>query len=109
MNPSLATLLWALGILGLFYLNRDKSVHTSRALWIPVIWFWILGSRSVSMWLGGGVPPTTTVDAVMDGSPIDAFVFQLLLASGLVILARRGNRSLSVMKANGPIVLYFSF
>jgi exopolysaccharide production protein ExoQ len=108
MNPSLATLVYALGIVGLFYLNRDKSDHTSRALWIPVIWFWIIGSRAVSVWLGGA-PPTQTVGAQADGNPIDALIFQLLLASGLVVLARRGHRPLSAMAANWPIVWYFAY
>ena len=110
MNASLATLAYALGIVGLFYLNRDKSVHTSRALWIPVVWFWILGSRAVSLWLAGGVPTSgASADALMDGSPIDAVVFQLLLVSGLVVLARRGNRCLSLLAANWPIVWYFAY
>jgi exopolysaccharide production protein ExoQ len=108
MNPSLATLVYAFGAAGLFYLNRDKSAHTSRALWIPVIWFWILGSRSVSTWLGGGYV-ATSADVMMEGSPTDALVFQVLLASGVAVLARRGNRPLSVMRANWPIVWYFSF
>ena len=108
MNTSLATLLYALGILGLFYLNRDKSAHTSRALWIPVIWFWILGSKAVSLWLSGSTA-VPTADALMEGSPLDALVFQLLIASGLAALVRRGQRSLSVMKANWPIVLYFLY
>jgi exopolysaccharide production protein ExoQ len=108
MNPSLATLLYALGIAGLFYLNRDKSAHTSRALWIPVIWFWILGSRAASVWLGGGVAKASA-DQMMDGSPTDAFVFLVLLVGGLAVLAHRGNRPLSVMAANWPIVLYFLY
>jgi exopolysaccharide production protein ExoQ len=108
MNPSLATLVYALAILGLFYLNRDKSAHTSRALWIPVIWFWILGSRAVSIWLSGA-PAVPTVGALMDGSPTDALVFQVLLAGGLAVLARRGQRSLSVMKANWPIIWYLVY
>ena len=107
MNPALASLIYALGIGGLFYLNRDKSIRTSRALWMPVIWFWILGSRAVSIWLGGA--PAQTVDAVMDGSPIDALVFQLLLAGGVAVLVRRRHRSLSVLKANWPIVWYFLY
>ena len=110
MNASLATLVYALGIVGLFYLNRDKSVHTSRALWIPVIWFWILGSRAVSLWLAGGIPTSgASADTLMDGSPIDAVVFQLLLVSGLTVLARRGNRCLSLLAANWPIVWYFAY
>jgi O-antigen ligase len=110
MNPSLATLLYALGILGLFYLNRDKSAKTSRALWIPVIWFWILGSRAVSIWLGmAPIATTANASVMMDGSPIDAFVFMLLLAGGWAGLARRGHRALSVMADNWPIVLYFAY
>jgi O-antigen ligase len=107
MNHSLATLLYALGIGGLFYLNRDKSAHTSRALWIPVIWFWITGSRAVSVWLGGGFSASS--DQMMDGSPTDAFVFLVLLVGGLAVLARRGHRPLSVMAANWPIILYFLY
>lgn len=111
MNPSLATLVYALGIVGLFYLNRDKSAHTSRALWIPVIWFWILGSRAVSVWLGGGAPPDApNADALLEGSPLDAFVFQSLLASGLaVLLTRRRKRVLLLITANWPIVWYFCY
>jgi exopolysaccharide production protein ExoQ len=108
MNASLATLVCTVGIAGLFYLNRDKSAHTSGALWIPVIWFWILGSRTVSVWFGGGLA-SRTVDAQADGTPIDAFIFQVLLASGLVVLAHRRHRSLSTMAANWPIVWYFAF
>ena len=109
MNPTLAALVYTLGIAGLFYLNRDKSVRTSRGLWIPVIWLWILGSRGVSVWLAGGQYSTSSAEELMDGSPIDALVFQLLIAGGLAVLVRRGPRSLSVMKANWPIVLYFSY
>ena len=75
MNPSLATLVYLLGICGLFYLNRDESAYTSKALWIPVIWFWILGSKAISVWLGGA-SSATSADALLEGSPLDAFVFQ---------------------------------
>jgi exopolysaccharide production protein ExoQ len=108
MTPSLATLIYALGIAGLFYLNRDKSAHTSRALWIPVVWFWILGSRAVSLWLGLA-PVDPVASTMMDGSPIDALVFLLLLVGAWAVLARRGHLSLSVMATNWPIVLYFLY
>jgi len=104
MNPSIARLLFAVGIAGLFYLNRDKSVRTSRALWIPVIWLWIIGSRSVSLWLSGASPNPSA-----EGTSTDTLVYSLLLASGVVLLARRGQRTLSVAVASWPIVLYFLF
>jgi exopolysaccharide production protein ExoQ len=111
MNPSLATLVYALGIAGLFYLNRDKSARTSGALWIPVIWFWILGSRAVSIWLGlsSASKSAAMATVMMDGSPIDAFIFQALLACALVVLVRRGPRCVSLMRANWPIVWYFLY
>jgi exopolysaccharide production protein ExoQ len=108
MNSSLATVAYALVILGLFYLNRETAAQASRALWIPVIWFWILGSRAVSVWLGLN-SATVTADQLMDGSPLDALVFGILLAGGLTVLARRGNRSISLIQRNWPILCYFGF
>src|SRR5215471_4064182 len=97
MNPTLAVLFYAVGIAGLFYLNRDESHRTSRALWLPVIWFWITGSRAVSVWLNGG---TVTAAQMREGSSTDTVVFLVLLVSGLAVLARRGDRPFSEVAAN---------
>ncbi len=107
MSPSLASLLFVIGIAGLFYLNREKSVRTSKALWIPVIWFWIIGSRSVPSWFG--LTPTDAADAMMDGSPIDGAIYEVLLASGLAVLVFRGYRCVSLLKANWTILCYYSY
>jgi exopolysaccharide production protein ExoQ len=109
MGSSLATLVYALGILGLFFLNRDKSVRTSRALWIPVIWFWILGSRAVSIWLGGRVATDVAAATQMDGSPTDALVFLLLIVGGLAVLVVRGQRCSRLLMMNLPIIWYFAY
>jgi len=37
MSPNIATFAFAIGILALFFLNRDKTVDTSKALWLPVL------------------------------------------------------------------------
>jgi O-antigen ligase len=107
MNPKLAILAYALGIAGLFYLNRDKSVRTSKALWIPVIYLWVLGSRPVSFWLGVPQPDVGAITA--DGSPIDGVFFGILLFGALGVLAQRGKKVLNVLGASGPILLYFAF
>ncbi len=52
--PSIPFLVYTAGIAGLFYLDRDKGSRTSGALWLPVVWLWILGSRPPEMWLGIG-------------------------------------------------------
>ena len=39
-----ATLVFLVGILGLFALDRDSRDRTSKALWLPVFWLMIIGS-----------------------------------------------------------------
>jgi exopolysaccharide production protein ExoQ len=107
MNPSLARLICAFGIAGLFYLDRDSSVRTSKALWLPVIYLWIIGSRSASAWLG--VAPADGRNMQLDGSPLDALIFGLLLAAAFVVLISRRKRVLTLLTANWPIVIYLSY
>jgi exopolysaccharide production protein ExoQ len=107
MNPSLASLIFACGIAGLFYLDRDDSIHTSKALWLPVIWMWIIGSRPVSAWLG--VTPSSGTNVQLDGSPLDAVVFGVLLAAAVTVLIGRGKRTRAFLASNWPILIYFLY
>lgn len=107
MKPSLATLIFACGIVGLFYLDRDKSLKTSKALWIPVFWLWILGSRGPTVWLG--LAPPAGPDTQLDGTPLDRAIFMLIIAAGVVALIRRGSKVFDAIRANGVIAAYFGF
>lgn len=107
MNASLATLVYACGIAGLFYFDRDKSIRTSKALWLAVVYLWIIGSRPVSFWLG--VTPPSGVNAQLEGSPVDAAFFQILLIAAICVLVHRGSRTLLFLRANLPIIVFFLF
>jgi exopolysaccharide production protein ExoQ len=107
MNPSLASLIYACGIVGLFYLDRDSSVHTSKALWIPVTYLWIVGSRPVSDWLG--LSPDAGTNVQLEGSPLDAAVLGILLLAAIAVLLRRSQRALSFITLNWPILIYFLY
>jgi len=108
MPPQIATVLFAVGIAGLFWLDRDDSVRVSKALWLPVIWLSINGSRSVSAWLGmgapaeipGQLPATSLLDQVVAGA---------LILLGAIILIRRRRDVRGLLKASWPIALYYSF
>jgi exopolysaccharide production protein ExoQ len=106
MNPSVASLIFACGIAGLFYLNRDSSLRTSKALWLPVIWIWIVGSRPVSSWLG--VTPTGG-NVQIDGSPLDAAVLGVLLVAAIGVLLNRSSRAGVVLLASWPVLIYFAY
>src|SRR5690348_11564011 len=107
MSPSLASLICTCGIAGLFYLDRDNSVHTSKALWLPVAWIWLVGSRPVSSWLG--LTPSNGANVQLEGSPVDAAVLGVLIAAAIGILIRRGSRIRALLTANWPILIYFLY
>src|SRR4030081_4020435 len=101
MPASVATLLFALGILGLFALNRNAKARTSPALWIPVVWLGIAGSRTLSQWyaaVSSGITAHYTADQLLDGNPFDrAFLLALLLMGG-VTLIRRGRKVWTLLR-----------
>jgi exopolysaccharide production protein ExoQ len=107
MNPSIASLIYACGIIGLFYLDRDKTLHTSKALWLPVIYLWIVGSRPVSLWLN--IAPAAGTNVQLDGSPLDAAVLGVLLIAAIAVIVLRGRRALSFITINWPILIYFLY
>ena len=106
MNTLLATLVYCAGIAVIFYLDRDEKVRTSKALWIPVIWLLINGSRPVSLWFQGG--PTEGTEFT-DGSPVDAAVYGAVILAGLIALSRRMSRVWSFLKSNRALVIFFSY
>src|SRR2546421_5311698 len=107
MPPKIAAIVFVVGILGLFVLDREKKSRTSTALWIPVMWILIVASRPLSTWLQ--FPPPDGSDPYLDGSPFDRFVFICLELSGLVVLILRSRQVGSLLRRNGPIVLFFFF
>ena len=111
MNALIATLVCACGIAGLFYLDRDKTVRTSRALWLPAIWIGSVCSRSVSGWLGivGLAPTGANANVKYEGSPIDAVTFAILAAIAIGVLIFRSARTRVLLVSIWPIVLYFLY
>jgi exopolysaccharide production protein ExoQ len=107
MSPSLATLAFFLGILGLFFLARDRKTKTSAAVWIPVCWVLIAGSRMVSQWLQ--MAPPSSADQFLEGSPLDRNILTALWAAGGIVLLTRGKAVKRVLQANGPVVLFLIY
>lgn len=108
MNPSLALLLFALGVAGLFYLDRKDGKGVTRALWLPTFWLLIVGSRAPSFWLGIG-PSHPTPQQLMEGSPFDAAIFGLLLVLAFAVVWRRREQVRPILKLAWPILLYFAY
>jgi exopolysaccharide production protein ExoQ len=110
MPPQAASLLFILIIAGLYVLDRDRDAKTSKALWIPVIWMAIAGSRALAEWMAalGWGTPISQADAYSDGSPLDRNVLTALLVLGIIVLVRR-KRFTALLLTNIPILLFFLY
>jgi O-antigen ligase len=114
MPPSLATIVFATGIWGLFILDRDRELRTSRALWIPTAALLISGSRPLSEWLvvfgfGDSTQRAISPAQFLEGSPFDRNVFLCLIVLCLIVLARRRRQVKTLFLTNRPILLFFVY
>ncbi|MGE0024276.1 MAG: hypothetical protein AB7S70_11670, partial [Hyphomicrobium sp.] len=78
MSPALATLVCLAFIAYLYWLDLRRPNGLSHALWVPLAWMFIAGSRYVSSWLGLS-PTFQTAADFAEGSPIDRAVFFSLI------------------------------
>jgi exopolysaccharide production protein ExoQ len=103
----IATVIFIVGIIALFVLDRNPRARTSAALWLPVAWLLIAGSRPVSAWLQIG--PESSPEQYMEGSPIDRAIYLVLLSAGIIVLLGRMRSVARLLKANGPILIFIAY
>lgn len=104
--PKVASCIFALGILGLCVLDRDRKFRSSWALWLPVFWLFIAGSRHVSEWQRGLSTSAMSPDQYLQGSPVDAAVYALLIIAAIIVLVFRGKAVGMLLRKNQLIVLF---
>ncbi len=107
MSPMQATAVYVCGILGLFWLDRERPARTSWAVWIPVMWLFIAGSRHVSQWLGP--EQAASPEAYLEGSPLDASIYALLIALAFYVLFQRRDAVARILRKNWPILLFVAY
>src|SRR5262245_54270932 len=103
-----ATGICILLILVLFWLDRERRVRTSAAVFIPMAWLLIAGSRNISEWLDLS-GPADAVDRYMEGDPVDRNILSLLMLLAVIVLYQRRDRVVGLLKANAPVVGYFVY
>lgn len=107
MPPVIAAVIFAIGIAGLFRLDRDKS-RVSMSVWIPTIWLFFCLSRSFSSWVGL-VPATDKASTYVEGTPVDALVNGVLEILALAVVVARWQRVSSILRKNWPICAFFIY
>jgi exopolysaccharide production protein ExoQ len=86
MPPTLALLLWLVLLVALLCFDPAKEPGTSPALWITLIWMFIVGSRLPSQWLG--IQLGWGAQVLEEGNPVDRAIFfgLIVLAIGVLVL-----------------------
>jgi O-antigen ligase len=114
MRPEIAALIFVLGILGLFVLDRDREARTSKTIWIPILWLFFAASREPSEWLlilstGHARSASYIAEHYLEGDPVNQIVYSGLLLLGVIVLARRGRQVERLLLANVPILSFFLY
>lgn len=107
MSPSLALLLWFVFLLALLRFDPAKDPGTSLALWVPVIWIFIVGSRLPSQWLGSQVADVAA--AFEEGNPLDRSIYLALMLLAFGILMSRSFKWGKFCVANVALTALLSF
>jgi len=95
----------------LWLFNRDRKLRpmSSWALWIPLLWVMILGSRGSGYWLSLEVDPELASAAHLEGSPVDRNIYLSLIVSGTVALWRRRLNWGEIYNSNRWIFIFFIY
>lgn len=107
MSPSLALLLWFVLLVALFRFDPARTRKTSAALWVPLTWFFFLGSRSPTMWLG--LSYGSGAQALEDGSPLDRTIFLLFTVAAFAILVSRSFQWHKLLAQNSALICFLAF
>jgi len=112
MPRQLALFIYVLFIIYLFWIDRNKFQGVSRAIWIPLTWFFFGMSRNFSLWIKVDMPDidiSEYADIISEGSPYDRAIYSILILAGMMILWKRKINWYSWFVRNRWIWLYFIF
>jgi exopolysaccharide production protein ExoQ len=108
MLPSIALIICLFFIIALVWLDRRGREKVSVAIWIPIIWMMILGSRAVSSWFNLGLRMESPED-YLEGSPFDRAIYIILLITGVIILWKRKINWFEIWRNNKWLVFFFLY
>ncbi len=107
MGASVATLVFTCFSLWLFLKDAKQAKCNSAALWIPIFWAFIIGTKSVSLWLGmsASYGSMTYVEDLL----IDKVLFLGLVLAAVVVLARRKIKWGPTLSDNAWLFVFFFY
>jgi O-antigen ligase len=106
MPPLIALTACLVFIFILIRYDINRNNKCSVALWVPIIWLLIIGSRPVDLWIN---PYSKEFDVNTAGNLINQIVDVILITAGILILIRRKTSIQNVLLNNKSVFLFFLF
>jgi exopolysaccharide production protein ExoQ len=107
MPPTLALFLTVVFTWILFRRDARERSNVTSALWLPLIWMLLVGSRSVGQWLS--VLGLHQMGSAEEGNPIDAAVYFTLTVAAVVVLNKRQVSVAQICRDNPWFAAFFIY
>jgi O-antigen ligase len=107
MPPFLALLIWIILLFALLYFDPASSSKPSAALWISVIWLFIIASRLPSQWIGGEVGQIA--QSLEEGNTLDRSIFSILIVFAMAVLMFRSFKWGTFIARNITLTIFLLF
>ena len=105
MSPIVAVFLTVAFVVFLYRRDIRGRPNVTGALWLPLLWMLILGSRSVALWFNTlGLP--TVFGSLEEGNPLDSTVQLTFIAAGVYVLNRRQVSLGEIFRNNGWLMAF---
>src|SRR5437762_12927224 len=105
--PAVALLFTVAFIIFLFRRDIREKPNVTGALWLPLLWLLVIGSRSPTQCLAvGGYMEGSSME---EGNPLDAFVFFTLIAARFYVLNRRQVSLSEIFRNNGWLMAFLLY
>lgn len=109
MPASVATIL-CLGLIAyLFWRDVRERPKVTAALWLPIFWFVLIGSKSLGQWLMQFGVEFAEGDSADGGSPVDASVYFVLILLGLQVLYSRRVKAREIFGNNRWLTIFLLY
>src|SRR5262245_59991516 len=102
MPPHLALALGVMVVAVLLAIERKRMPTRSVALWLPTLWIFFVASRPLSRWLSSG-------GTNAEGNLTDRLSLAVMIAVGVLVLARREISWQKVFRDNVWLFAFFGF
>jgi O-antigen ligase len=109
MTAIIATLVFAVLISVLLLFTRDRGIKVSAAVWLTFAWLWFASSRNPSQWLNPHGIARQASDAYDEGNAFDRNILIAIMLVGVIVLAKRSERTTAFLAANFPVILLFLY